>query len=235
MAKTSYFYDFYYKPFFQIIQKYIPSYIHPNLITIMSFVIITLLYVYNITNPFLLSLGFLTYWACDNLDGIHARATKQTSDIGEILDHSIDSYCLILISKMILSLLNISNPIIPKIMLYTFNIGHLVDSYTNNLELGYRYFTVDEVSVILILSPFLKDLIPLSIMNNIFIVFTIFSLVFIGIKLYKIRTQFSKDRLYPFLFMVLIDLIFSNRIIVGMINMIYVYYMIKLKKDKFNK
>jgi len=53
----------------------------------------------------IVAMGVLTSLLLDSLDGLHARATKQTSKMGEILDHSFDcSNVLVVGATLIVSL-----------------------------------------------------------------------------------------------------------------------------------
>jgi len=90
---NSLFYECFWKKVFNYIQKFIPSYIHPNYITISSiFVIIVTYFLDNFLNSSLFfSFGIIYYMLADGVDGTHARETKQTSIIGEHLDHVGDS------------------------------------------------------------------------------------------------------------------------------------------------
>jgi hypothetical protein len=82
----------YLKPLFNLIQSKIPEYIHPNILTCSSLIVIIITYLLKniipglITN-LLFSFGMIIYLILDSVDGIHARNTKKTSIIGEYLDH----------------------------------------------------------------------------------------------------------------------------------------------------
>eukprot|EP01084_Bolivina_argentea_P237034 398466_1 len=106
--KTMVHYDIldpYLRPYFWIpISKYIPKSVSPNLVTILgatSFFISISIWVYETTNLescsssfgyYVLALGVFIYQLCDNLDGIHARNTNQSSALGMLLDHGVDAY-----------------------------------------------------------------------------------------------------------------------------------------------
>lgn len=76
---------------------FIPASIHPNSIThsghLLCFLAVAVLYWARPTHGvvFLLSMALLqVYLWCDNADGAHARRTKQSSVLGEFLDHGLD-------------------------------------------------------------------------------------------------------------------------------------------------
>ena len=96
------------KKFFEFIQSNIPEYIHPNMITISS--LIVMLFGFTIENIFsgilgsiIFSIGMIYYMISDSVDGIHARKTKQTSIIGEYLDHVGDVVIFGLIIDQVLN------------------------------------------------------------------------------------------------------------------------------------
>ncbi len=191
---SSYFYDRFYKPFFEIIQPFIPNSIHPNMITSVSFFIVSMLYMFGVCNPFLLSAGLFLYWLCDGLDGVHARATKQCSDIGEILDHCIDSYSTVLIVDIFRNLFQITNPLLSTLIVYSFGIVHLMDSYTNNLELGYKYFSVDEINLLLIILPFLQNILSTTFVCNLIFFLCILMFVHIIYNLFRIKDILNTNK-----------------------------------------
>ena len=84
----------YYFKLWSYLSNFIPRKIHPNFITLLGFVFVV--FGYNLSNFFtkysniLMGLGVIGYTLCDGIDGIHARNTKQTSIIGEYLDHLVD-------------------------------------------------------------------------------------------------------------------------------------------------
>lgn len=87
------------KYIFNPLSIYIPQRITPNMITYTGFflTIISAFFVFLAVNghrwAFLLaSVSVFLYMACDNLDGIHARRTGQTSQLGEFLDHWLDTF-----------------------------------------------------------------------------------------------------------------------------------------------
>ncbi len=82
---------FYNKIWYQI-QKIIPKEISPNMITLMGLTSVVIGYMLRKLEygNIYMGTGVLLYMNFDGLDGIHARKSKQTSVIGEYLDHLID-------------------------------------------------------------------------------------------------------------------------------------------------
>lgn len=89
---------------FAHVVEYIPYWIHPNYLTMCTLVCNTTLLLSSFMIPIassdmqrailcliacLCNFGTLTF---DCLDGMHARATKQTSELGSLLDHWLDSF-----------------------------------------------------------------------------------------------------------------------------------------------
>jgi phosphatidylglycerophosphate synthase len=105
------------------------------------------------------SLSLLLYWTLDNLDGVHARATNQTSQLGEILDHCLDGYILPLFLNMELQYFNIDHMQSKTILVLAisiFSVKHLMNKYTGELSLGFKYFSISELCIIGSLLPFIK-------------------------------------------------------------------------------
>ena len=102
-SEYSIFYEKYYIPFFTKVASYIPSYITPNMITILNALIVLTTFINNLYyNPIILSLTIFMYSFLDNLDGIYARISNQTSLTGEVLDHGNDSIIGIILLIMLL-------------------------------------------------------------------------------------------------------------------------------------
>jgi len=99
-------------------ETYFPDWIAPNVISISGLLII--IYVWNLcknfydSNPLFVGLftifGIITYVNFDSVDGIHARKTKNSSPLGELIDHGCDSFVtifLVLIGCQILKITNL--------------------------------------------------------------------------------------------------------------------------------
>ena len=106
--------DFYKKLFWNRIIPRIPAAITPNTLTIVGQICAVMSAVatgaalagapiFYIVSAFLL-MAYLTF---DNIDGAHARRTKQTSSLGEFLDHGLDglaSASILIVTGMVLTL-----------------------------------------------------------------------------------------------------------------------------------
>ena len=98
-------YKLFSKKYSEIVQKCIPACIKPNFITILGFIVMFSSFLLNVWFdgklenypkylPLVNAFSILFYITSDSVDGIHARATKQCSPIGKLLDHFIDSNVL---------------------------------------------------------------------------------------------------------------------------------------------
>ena len=104
----------YYKNFWNLCESYISPKISPNLISFTGFFLIISNYIlssiYYTDFPVFISLyvaiSTQIYCHLDAIDGIHARNTKTSSTLGELVDHVCDTIGLIFI---ILSFCNIFN------------------------------------------------------------------------------------------------------------------------------
>lgn len=78
-------------PVVRCVQPLIPSAVHPNAITLLGALFALAAYVYASTGrvlPYVVC--HLLYVLLDGLDGAHARATRQGSVFGSVLDHAVD-------------------------------------------------------------------------------------------------------------------------------------------------
>jgi phosphatidylglycerophosphate synthase len=89
---NSYLYDSVLSPFYDWLAPLIwPDWVHPNWITIIGGLGAGVsAYLVEHHHFGWACLFFTLYHMCDNMDGKHARRTKQTSKFGGILDHMID-------------------------------------------------------------------------------------------------------------------------------------------------
>jgi cytidyltransferase-like protein len=103
----------YYYKLWSYLGNFIPRKIHPNFITLFGLFIIFL--TYNLSNIFtsvsniIMGIGVIGYVMADGLDGIHARNTRQTSIIGEYLDHLVDQTVLGIILTYIFTMFGLDN------------------------------------------------------------------------------------------------------------------------------
>lgn len=162
------------KPVWIRMQSYIPFCIAPNIITLtglLSTILSTYIcYKYYDNYPIITTLCaiFFTiaYINLDAIDGIHARKTKNSSAIGELLDHGCDSVSTILLSMMFCKLLNINNNILIWKFMVTSSLGFLVyhyNSYKAPATFGKYTGPVEILSYFLILTG-LNLLVP-SLVN----------------------------------------------------------------------
>lgn len=78
---------------------WIPARLHPNTITHLGHLFMAagaaIVLILRPTSGWVFGVALLLLWAyvfCDNADGAHARRTKQTSPLGEFLDHGLDLF-----------------------------------------------------------------------------------------------------------------------------------------------
>ena len=118
----------YYNVFWNYCQKFIPEFIHPNIITLSGLAsIITSYYFSNSKySNYIMAFGTFFYFTVDAIDGIHARKTNQCSIIGEYVDHLIDLVNMGMITDYLLNQLGITNLLIKNLCISTFSFGYLV-------------------------------------------------------------------------------------------------------------
>jgi cytidyltransferase-like protein len=137
------------------LQKFVPTYISPNCLTLFGLIamIFALVASYTIENIFYsrLLVIFLTivYFNLDAIDGIHARKTKSTSTFGEIFDHISDSIIVIFCVLIMANLTN--NHIEPYILWFIiqvstihFQLAHF-NAYNNKIVIFDKWTGPTEV------------------------------------------------------------------------------------------
>lgn len=134
----TYFFERVLSPIYDKVAVLIPRSITPNQITVFGGVL-------SLTSAYLLTTGhhtaaalvYLGYCTADNLDGKHARATKQCSDWGGILDHCVDGSCSVPATALTWSLF-LGLPLVPLMRLigFTFFVAHVVEAATGELHMG---------------------------------------------------------------------------------------------------
>lgn len=137
------------KPISFYIQRFIPLFVTPNSITWLGFIAMLLSFVFTTiydstlntsskTLSIFNSIFILIYIFTDSIDGIHARLTKQCSPLGKMLDHFVDSCCLIFCLTSLFSALHIGITKIGFIFLCCFACGFyfalLSEKYTSFLK-----------------------------------------------------------------------------------------------------
>lgn len=136
------------RPLCGAIQKRLPAAVTPNTITWIGFLVVltgatlAMVFDWTLTNPprflnLLFSLVCFIYLITDSLDGIHARASKQTSPFGKILDHLMDSCSSFWLTIMLASSLRIGYSAIFNCLVLTllsgFYVAGLVEKYTGSM------------------------------------------------------------------------------------------------------
>lgn len=127
----------FYKNFWYQIESYIPPYISPNFISFTGFFLILSNFIityflhndYPILTELYVVIATQIYCHLDSIDGIHARNTKTSSPLGELVDHICDTVGLIF---MILS------------FAYIFDITNINTLIMTTLSgmLGFQYFHI---------------------------------------------------------------------------------------------
>jgi ethanolaminephosphotransferase len=138
-------------PYCELIQKYVPKSITPNLITwmglfsILTSFTLTMIFDWSLTNPprflhLINAFSIFLYITTDSLDGIHARKSQQCSPIGKILDHFVDSCNMFYITVMLCSCLRTGySSVFIFLSLCTisgFYIAELIEKFTGYLKFG---------------------------------------------------------------------------------------------------
>lgn len=134
------------------LQKYIPATIAPNTITWIGGLSMLISYIFNtIFDPNLTEVSIplsllniiciLTYILTDSLDGIHARNTKQSSQIGKILDHFIDSFSTFACFISLASALQLGHTTLGFVILLTMLLGFYIAEFSEKYT-GFLKFSI---------------------------------------------------------------------------------------------
>lgn len=107
----------YMKGTWHYLQTLFPTYVAPNVISLVGLFLTiyawSITYRYYDTHPIVTGiitiLSTLTYLNLDAIDGIHARKTKNSSPIGELIDHGADSISTIFIGMTLCKVLGVSS------------------------------------------------------------------------------------------------------------------------------
>jgi cytidyltransferase-like protein len=116
----------FYNVFWNYCQIFIPSFIHPNIITLSGLISIIISYYfsnYKYSN-YIMAFGTFFYFTVDAIDGIHARKTKQSSIIGEYVDHLIDHINMGIITDALLNQFGMTNIFIKNVCISTFSFAY---------------------------------------------------------------------------------------------------------------
>jgi ethanolaminephosphotransferase len=158
-------YKYLVSPFCAFCVQFLPSWIAPNLLTLLGLVcniisfFLAVIYLPDNPNPprwVYLACAFLifSYMILDNCDGKQAVRTGNCSPLGELLDHGCDSQIIsmgvLTTGYVILSEINVL-PVWVALGMGAFYLAHWQEYFCNFLELGYfNGPTEAEVSVIII-------------------------------------------------------------------------------------
>lgn len=144
----------FYSPFYDQLVKIFPAWVHPNHLTIAGgicafFSNIALFYDYRFSGFVL----FTLYHMLDNMDGKHARRTKQSSEIGAILDHFVDGTVGIWAGAVGYQLAVDAPESVITVGCFLFSclfwVVHSVHAYSGFFDLGGEYVSVDELFLFL--------------------------------------------------------------------------------------
>lgn len=154
----------------------LPPSLHPNVLTLLGFACclassaLTLLA--NNSAPVRLSvvIGFWLYVLCDNLDGAHARRTQQTSLLGEMLDHGLDSFNSLLIVMAVLGVFGVDAVTASPWLLLS--LAHalvvlLEQRYTGvfRLPLFNQLEAISFASVLVVFAPFARQILGIHLVS----------------------------------------------------------------------
>lgn len=160
---------------------------------------------------------FTLYHMLDNMDGKHARATMQSSEIGAILDHFCDGCFGILAGGIGLQhAIGIDNFVISfGILAFTilFYTVHTVHAFSGFFEIGNDYLSIDEAFLFLSLVFFIHAMgIKIAFLNNITAHYAIIALVLFMAALWIVQhgPKVKLDRLKQRFFMVIPGIIYFS-------------------------
>ncbi len=121
------------------VQTFIPSQVHPNIITLMGLISVIIGYACrNLPYGYIyMGIAVFLYMNFDGLDGIHARKIKQTSIIGEYLDHLVDLCNSGIIVNALMDQFQISNYLTRSMFIsgtsFLFMLPHFEAIYTKKI------------------------------------------------------------------------------------------------------
>jgi len=225
----SYTTKYLYKPCFEYLQTYIPYFIHPNMITIVNFILLFYLYISKkYYNNYIFAIFLGIFFALDCLDGIHARKTERQSKLGELLDHGLDIIRNIFVLKMIFDITKYKKYMLLYFLVLLYDLFLLISKYTQQYLYGFKFFSIDDVSVLLIIFVLFIKKINHQILTFIFCIMQyifFFTLGWYFLYIFKLNISHFD----VFLLVVLIILNYFNRkniLMLSIINFIYAIYII---------
>ena len=136
------------------LQKCIPSFIHPNIITILGLfsIIIGFVLMKNYNCNKIMGSSILLYMGWDSIDGIHARKIKNTSIIGEYFDHLIDMVNTGMITDCLLTQLGIDDLLVKNLTIIIASFCFIVPHYKSIITKKLVFEGTFNVSLILTIS-----------------------------------------------------------------------------------
>lgn len=219
----------YYKPFFEKVQTYIPSQITPNMITITNSILLIYLYKSKLYyNNYIFAFFQFIFLLLDYVDGIHARKTNRQSKLGEILDHAIDPIRGILIIKMFFDILKINDDVILLAFAISNSLFALITKYTKKNLYGNKYFSCDDLSVLMIIFTLFLNRIDHNIIKNyIYLIKYIMGFGGLSYLNYAYKLNIKKSDIMIFLIVSYINYLNTNNLTnLLIINFLYPVYTI---------
>lgn len=169
----------FYRSFWNKCQEFIPSFIHPNIITLCG--LLSMVVSYNLKNNiygnYYTAIGIFLYMTFDSIDGIHARKTSQCSVIGEYIDHIIDLINLGMIVDIICDSIGFNNINAKNLIAVTSSIVFIYPHFESLTSGIIKFKNLTDVSGLLTLS-ILTLLFHLKLPNLIFLNKSILILAF---------------------------------------------------------
>lgn len=105
-------------PFWNYLQDFVPATVSPNIITVSGFLCVLYAFhlCYNYINIYPKFISMIScflifcYMNLDSVDGKHARKTRNSSPLGELLDHGCDSISVVFLILILCYILGIDKP-----------------------------------------------------------------------------------------------------------------------------
>ena len=145
-VEPTFFYRKVLSPLCAYLQTFIPVWITPNQITLLGGFFSAISTYLQLQGEYLFAALFLViYDLADNIDGKHARATKQSSKFGSVLDHAVDGTFGCFGTTLCLSrFIGLPWLVVARVMFACFAGIHQLESATGHLKLGFEFFGPDE-------------------------------------------------------------------------------------------
>jgi cytidyltransferase-like protein len=201
------FFTLLYKPLWINMQKLIPTYIHPNIITLLGLFSIVVGYFFknNTYGNYFLALSIFLYLNFDSVDGIHARKIKQTSIIGEYFDHLIDLINLGIIMDAYLEYNGINDEfkIFKNLLTSTASLIFIIPHYECILikKIVFKNFTdITTMLTFIIITYIFNIKLPLFLLNNNLFMFIVLLInIYLFYWLFKLYNSYKQNVVIPLL------------------------------------